>query len=175
NDDDRLGRHVRVTPGIAGTHGRHHVHHVHPLNHLTKYGITEAARWVVGVVEDVVVHQVDEELAAGTVHHLGAGHGQGATGVRHLRAGFVLDGIVGALLHHLRIETTTLHHEAGDDAVEDTAVIQAIVGVAQEVLDGDGRLVGPQLDLHYPFIGFHDHHRIGIGSHRQGAEAHQNR
>src|SRR5690606_19737668 len=175
DDNDRLGRHVLVTPGVAGAHRCHHVHHIHAVDHFTEHCVTEAAGRLVGVVQEVVVHQIDEELAAGTVHHLGAGHRQRAPGVGHVRPGFVLDGVVGTLLDQLRVVATALYHEAGDDPMEDAAVIEAVVGVAQEVLYGDGCLVGPQLDGHNPFVGFHDHYRIGIGGQRQGAEAHQYR
>ena len=92
------------------------------------------------MVEEVVVGQVDEELAGGRIDHSGTGHGEGAALVEQAVVGFVLDRCTGLLLLHAGAEAAGLHHEARDHAVEQGAVVVAAVDVLEEVLHADRRL-----------------------------------
>ena len=65
---------------------------------------------------------------------------------RPLPDSFLIGGL-GLLLLHAGLEAAALDHEVGDDAVEDGAVVELVVDVAEEVRDGDRGLVGVQLDL----------------------------
>ncbi len=71
---------------------------------------------------------------------LGARHRHRVVRVLQAVVGLVLDRRVGSLLGHARSETATLHHESGDDAVEDGTVVVALLHVAQKVLCRFGRL-----------------------------------
>ena len=74
-----------------------------------------------------------------------ARHRAGAADVR-LAAELGLEvGLVGAA-HAGAGRVAALGHEAGDDAVEDDAVVKAVVGQLGDPLDMAGREVGPQLD-----------------------------
>ena len=97
------------------------------------------------LVEEIVVFDVDEELAGGTVDGVGvglavtkAGHGEGVLLVFEAVLPFVSDGLAGGLLVHLDGEAAALDHEAVDDAVEDGAVVVAAVDVREEVSGADG-------------------------------------
>ena len=58
-----------------------------------------------------------------------------------------LDAVAGAA-HAGALGAAALDHEAGDDTVEDEAVIEAGVGQGDEVIHGVGSLLGVQLAGH---------------------------
>ena len=94
----------------------------------------------------------DEELAAGGVGPHGAGHGQHTAVMlkvvlEAVLAELTLDGVAGAA-HAGALGVAALDHEAGDDPVEDQAVVKALVHQRNEVVDGVGGDVGVQLGLH---------------------------
>ena len=95
----------------------------------------------------ILVH--DEELAAGAVHRLRPGHAQHAAGVPqvvlHAVGGeLALDAVAGAA-HAVAVGAAALDHKAGDDPVEDQAVIVPGVGQGDEVAHALGCDVGIQL------------------------------
>src|SRR5690606_18109342 len=105
----------------------------HPMfaaDYFAKDRIPEVAA---AVIEEVIVGQVDEELAGGAVTHLGTSHGNGVAIVLQAIIRFVLDRLADGTLAHVRIEAAALDHESGNDAVEDQAVIMTSIGIAQEV------------------------------------------
>src|SRR6185369_17917428 len=69
----------------------HFVDDIHSLDHLAEYRITEATRSLVPVVEEVVVHDVDEELRCCRVNNTCPCHCQGPPVVFQAIAGLVLD------------------------------------------------------------------------------------
>ena len=125
----------------AGLGGGDAVDHVHALGDHTEGGILAVQELPVGV------H--DEELAAGGVHGLGAGHRQHAAlvadGVLHAVGGeLTLDAVAGAADADA-LGVAALDHEAGDDPVEDQAVIEALLDEADEIVHADGSQVRIQL------------------------------
>ena len=56
-----------------------------------------------------------------------------------------------------------LDHEAGDDAVEGGAVVEALLREVREVLHVAGRLVREELQLDLPELGIDDGTRCGLG------------
>ncbi len=134
--------------GLVGDHvsglGDDLVHHVHAVDDHAEGGVLPVQ------MGGVLMH--DEELAAGGVHSLGPGHAENAPGVAqvvgHAVGGeFALDAVAGAA-HAGAVGAAALDHEAGDDPVEGQAVVKALVGQGDEVVDGVGGLVGVQLALH---------------------------
>jgi hypothetical protein len=91
----------------------------------------------------VVVLQVDEELHAGRVWVLSAGHGDRAAAVLPGRwsASFCKAGVISFFFFHGLIEAAALDHEAFDHAVEDGRLVKAMLGVVEEHLNGLRRLV----------------------------------
>ena len=63
-----LDGHIFVGSALAGGDLGHRVDDVHSLNHATEYGVAEACRCLVPMVEEIVVRQVDEELRRGRVN-----------------------------------------------------------------------------------------------------------
>lgn len=117
-----------------------------------------------GVVEVVVVIDVDEELGGGAVGDVGASHGEGATGVFEAVFGLILDGGVGGFLAHFSVEAAALDHEAWDDPMEDGAGVVTFFGVGNKVGDADGGFFGIEFDFDVPFGGFEsDFHGGGFG------------
>ena len=108
----------------------------------------------------MVVLHVDEELGGGRVGVRGARHGDGAAFVLQAVLRLVLDRFAGGGLHHVGHEAAALDHEAGDDPVEDQAVVEAVLHVLPEVGAGDGSLLLVQFDEDVAQVGgqFHFAH-----------------
>ena len=84
----------------------------------------------------------DEELAARGVGRLRTRHGDHAALVAEVvlhavELELALDAVAGAAGAGA-LRAAALDHEAGDDPVEDQAVIEALVGQGDEVVDGVG-------------------------------------
>ena len=74
----------------------------------------------------------------------------------------MFDRCVGIQLLHLRSETTTLNHKAGDHTVENQAIVMALFDVMDKVGHRDRRLVGIQLQLDGAEAGVQAHlNRLG--------------
>ncbi len=99
------------------------------------------------LVEEGIVDHVDEELGGGGVGCRGARHGDGARAIRETIAGFVLDGRAGRASAQARFQTTALHHEVWDHAVEQGAIVEAALHVAQEVGHRTGCPGGVEFDI----------------------------
>ena len=94
----------------------------------------------------------DEELAARGVGRLRTRHGDHAALVAEVvlhavELELALDAVAGAA-HAVAVGTAALDHEAGDDPVEDQAVIEALIGQRDEVVDRVGGFLGVQLAGH---------------------------
>jgi len=98
----------------------------------------------------------DEELAGGGVGVGGAGHGEDTAGVFAVGAGveFGLEAGVAVGAGAGAGGVAALDHEAGDDAMEDHAVVEPLAGEVEEVLDVVGGDVGPEFDGDVAFGGF---------------------
>ena len=122
---------------VAGGHALNALHGFHAFHHLAEHRVAPTVRGA-GLVQEVVVGHVDEELGTGGVRVRGAGHGHGAGLVGEAVAGFVLDRGAGRFLLHVRGETATLDHEVTDHPVKNGAVIMPVPDVLHEVLGGGG-------------------------------------
>ena len=114
------------TSGLVVEHtarsARDGIDDVHAFGHLAERGVL--------LVEVRSVHVHDEKLAAGGVRIHGAGHGQHAAGVLEVVLEAVarelaLDAVARAA-HAGAGRVAALDHEAGDDAVEDHAVVKDV-------------------------------------------------
>lgn len=83
-----------------------------PTDHFAEYGVA------IALIEEIVVLDVDEELAGRRIRYGGASHGQGTAHVGQTIFVFVLDRRLGFFLLHLRGEATALRHEARDHTVK---------------------------------------------------------
>src|SRR5690554_1009398 len=145
-DDDVFSGYVLVEAAAAGLHGLDRVDHFGAFHDLAEHGITPAVGGGGGVVQEVVVGHVDEELCRGRVRVGRTGHGDGVALVLEAVVGFVFDGVAGALLLHAGFEPAALNHEVVDHAVEHRAVVKAVAHVVQEVFGGLGCFRGVQFD-----------------------------
>ena len=145
-----VGHHV---PGLVGDA----VHHVHAVHHAAEGGVLPIQ------MGRVLVH--DKELAAGAVHGLCPGHAQHTAGVAqvvlHTVGGELALDAVPRAAHAGSVGAAALDHKAGDDAVEDQAVIEPGVCQSDKVVHALGRDVGIQLgnDL-AAVLHFKSHDRI---------------
>src|SRR4051794_16046387 len=73
-DDNVLGRNVLVRPTRGGLHLPDLVYHIHAFDNAAEHRVTNPVAGV-GLVEEVVVLDVYEELGSGAVGIVGAGHG----------------------------------------------------------------------------------------------------
>ena len=94
----------------------------------------------------------DKELAAGGVGGHGARHRQNTAGMRQsvlepVGGELAADAVAGAA-HADALGVAALDHEAGDDAVENHAVIEALLDKGDEVVDSVRGGLGVELRLH---------------------------
>src|SRR5690606_5050809 len=83
----------------------------------------------------------------------------------------VPDGLADGALAHVAVKAAALDHEAGNHAVEDQAIIVPGIGVAQEVVHGDGRRLRIQLEFDFAMAGAQqDAGVVGQGSAGEQAE-----
>ena len=83
----------------------------------------------------------------------GARHGECAAQVFQAVVGFVFDRLARVFFFHAGFHAAALDDEAGDDAVEDGAVIEAVFRVLLEVFRGDGRFVEVEFDVDDAVVG----------------------
>lgn len=115
------------------------------------------------MVEEGVVHGIDEELRRGGMRVHGAGHGQRAGEVLEAVVGFVLDRRTRGFLLQPGCKAAALDHEARNHAVEDRAAVETSLNVIQEITHRARRLVGVQLGLDDAEVGGDAHLRVGLG------------
>ena len=117
------------------------IDHLHAGGHLAEAGVLHVE------MLGILVH--DEELGAAGVGGGGTGHGQNAALVLQVVLDAVeeelaLDAVAGAA-HAGALGAAALDHEAGDDTVEDQAIVVALVCQRDEIIDTLGCLLGVQL------------------------------
>ena len=102
-----------------------------------------------------------KKLRGGTIRIGRARHRDGATLVVGSLGAFVFYRRIGFLLLERAIcigrEAATLDHKTLDDAVKNGAVVELIVGILQEVLNGFGRVFRVEFDVNVSHGGGHDH------------------
>lgn len=84
-------------------------------------------------VKEVVVFQVDEELAGSRIRIVRTGHCNGTDGVFQTVLIFEFDRSVRALLMQIAVKTAALNHEVVDDAMENRTVIKTFFCILDEV------------------------------------------
>src|SRR6266581_102841 len=134
-DDDVLDRNVGVSPAAAGLDPLDFVDDVPAFDDLAEHAVAPALGAGRRVIQEVVVLDVDEELARGRMRLGGPRHGYGIAVVLEAVAGLVLDGSSSRLVAHSRLEAAALDHEAVDDAVEQGVGVEPRFDVFEKVLD----------------------------------------
>lgn len=145
-DQHVLTRHVAVARSHAGRLGGDRIDHMHAIDHFAEYAVTPAVRRGAGVIQEGIVLKVDEELAGGRMRVWSAGHGNAAAHVRKAVGRLIFNRCLVRLVGHVRRQTTTLDHEAGNDAVEQRAVIEALINISQYIGHGFRGSLGIQLN-----------------------------
>ena len=84
--------------------------------------------------------------------------GDGAARVFQAVVGFVGNRLTRIFFFHAAFHAPALNHEAGDDAVEDGAVVEAVFGVLLEVGGGGGGFVKVEFDVDIAVIGDESDH-----------------
>src|SRR5690606_5376568 len=124
---------------------------VHAFDDGAEDGVAPARR---PGVEVQVVGKVNVKLARRRVRLVRARHADRAAEVAQAVAGLVHDAALGRLLLEVLRVAPALRDEPVHHPVEDRPLVVALVHVAQEVLDGQGRAVGMQLDDEAAEVGF---------------------
>ena len=134
-----FGQGTVLIVGLGGSDG---IHNLHTGGDLAESGV------LLVQVLGILVHQ--EELGTGGVGGGGAGHAEDTALVLDVILGeaveqeLALDAVAGAA-HAGALGTAALDHEAGDDPVEDQAVVVALLTQGNEVCNALRCLVGIQL------------------------------
>src|SRR5229473_1342662 len=157
-DDDVLDRNVGVSPAAAGPYPLDFVDDVLALDDLAEHAIAPSLGAGRRVIQEVVVLDVDEELARGRMRLGGPRHGDGVAVVLQAVAGLVLDGSPGRLLAHPRLEAAALDHEAVDDAVEHGIGVEPRFDVSEEILDRLRRALRLKLEGNDAEVGVQFYH-----------------
>lgn len=144
-DDNRCCRDILMISERSGSNLSDFIHDIHAVNHFPEYGIAKTHGGCVLVVEEVVVHGIDEKLAGSAMDLVCSSHGNGAAVVLEFGIGFVLDRGVGWLFLHIGSESSSLDHEFGDNPVKDGTIIETFIDILQEVFYGNRSLVSPEL------------------------------
>src|SRR5258708_22111715 len=129
-DDDVLDRNVGVSPAAAGLDPLDFVDDVLALDDLAEHAVPPTLGAGRRVIQEVVVLDVDEELARGRMRVGGPRHRDGVRVVLQALAGFVLDRSLGWLLAHPMAEAAALDHAADHDAVEHAIGEQARLDIS---------------------------------------------
>lgn len=159
-------RHVLMAAAIAGCDLFDGAYHVEPVNDLAEHAVTPAGLGLGLEVQEVVVLDVNEELSGGRIRHRGPRHGEGADFVLEAIVRLVLDLGTGGFLLHVFGHAAALDHETPDNAMEDCAVVEAVIHVGEEILDRDGRGFRVELDHDRAVIGGELDLRVCVFGHR---------
>ena len=136
----------------VGTDTRNAVNDLHAFDNVTECCIL--------TVKEGRIRMADEELGGCGVVTLGASHGDDAAlvgeGILDTVDGkLALDGFIGAA-HTGTGRVAALDHEAGNDAVEDQTVIEALGNELFKVCAGDGSGLRVEFDLDDAAVGHFD-------------------
>src|SRR2546428_754713 len=132
-DDDVLDRNVGVSPAAAGLYPLDSVDDVLAFHDLAEHAVAPALGAGRRVIQEVVVLEVDEELARGRMRLGSPRHGDGIAIVLEAVAGLVLDGLFGRLLAHSRLQAAPLGHETVDGA--DPHAVAPALGAGRHVVE----------------------------------------
>src|SRR5690606_27696906 len=152
-DDDVFGGNILMEAAVAGLHALDLVDRFGAFHNLAEHGVAPAVAGGGGVIEEVVVGHVDEELRRRGVRVGRARHGNGVTIVLEAVVSFIFHGLTRLLLLHASFETPALDHEGVDHAVKDRAGVEAFAYILQVVGCLLGRLLGVQFDDDVAMVG----------------------
>src|SRR5712691_4417459 len=145
-DDHVLDRNVRVGSTLACLDPLDIIDDIPALDDFPEHAVTPTLGVLGGVVEEVVVLDVDEKLARGRMRFGSPRHGDRITLVLEAVVGFVLDGTSDRLLAHSQLESAALDHETVDDAVKHGVGVEARFDVVEKILDRPGCASGIELE-----------------------------
>lgn len=164
-DDDVFLGHIAMRTDITSRGVLDLIDDIHAINYLAKYAITPAILSIF-LVQEAVIHGIDEELSGSAVRIAGASHGNRTPCIRETIAGLILDGAISLLLGQAWVHATTLNHELSDNPMENSSVVVLFVHIVQEVLNGFRGFVRIQFDLDRSLGGFQSNYGV-LGSTRR--------
>ena len=135
-----------MTAAAAGFDAFYFVDNISARRHLAEHAIAPALGIRRGVVQKIIIADVDEKLCGGRMRVAGACHGDGVTIVLELVVSLVFDRCKCAFLFHTRFEAAALNHEAINYTVEDRVVVMTAFYVGEKVFRGKRRFGGIQFD-----------------------------
>ena len=135
-DEHGRFRDILIGAVAAGGYALDAVHDVLPLNDLAEHGIAPAAGSGGGVIQEIIVGYVDEELTRSRVRIVGARRRDRVLVGLEAVVGFVFNRSLGFLLLQTGFNAAALTHEAADDAVENRAVVKTRANVLQKIFTG---------------------------------------
>src|SRR5262249_54613410 len=144
-DNDVFERNVLKHGAPPGLHLLDLVHHIAALDDTPEHTVSPAIRGGGGVVQKLVVGDVDEELRGRRVRVGGARHRYGVGSVLKPVVGFVLYRRARRLLTHAAIEAPALNHESVYDAVKQRIAEVPVLHVLKEIRNGGGGALAVEL------------------------------
>jgi len=156
-NDDGFDRYVLMAALATCLHAADLIQNVFAIGDFAKHGVTPTLDVLSSVVEKIIVLHVDKKLCGGGMRVLSSCHSDGATVVSQPIISFVFHWRFGVLLFHVGGKSATLNHKVVDDAVKNSAVIEAVCYVREEVINGLRRVVPIELERHGPDGGRHQY------------------
>ena len=80
-----------MTLCVACCDSRNLIHNIHSFNHFAEYCVPKTASRFICMIQENIVREIDEELAARAVDYLRARHSQSTANVLELSCGFIFD------------------------------------------------------------------------------------
>src|SRR3954469_5233280 len=96
---------------ITGGHRFHLVDYFATFHYFSEHTITIPILIGGAVIQEIILHDIEEELCRRRVRIRSSGHGNGVSIVLQSIAGFVLDRGANRLLLHPGLEPATLNHK----------------------------------------------------------------
>ena len=159
-DHDGLGRIAGKVARSADWNVGHLIDDVHSGEHAAEDGVAELRRRVPAVIELTVVRDVEVELRGRAAQLSASSHAQRAAQIAQPVRGLVQDRIACRLFGERFRIAAALDHKAAFDPVKHGALVEALAGVLQEVLDGNRRLVLEEFHGDVPLRGRYHRNRI---------------
>ena len=121
---------------VAGGNAFHFIDHAVTFGDLSKHRVSPPLGCFGGMIQEIIIFDIDEELVCGAVGIRCTGHGNGVRVVFQHVVRFIDNGVFGGFLCHIFGEAAPLNHKSVNDPVKDGAVVMTVIDVGQKVFHG---------------------------------------